>query len=283
MEGQERDNSKEKENVIAVPIIPMSKNNIGIDEDHKKPIDNIKSILKGRNPLLLIIIIIVIILLIIGLIFLLGKGKNNTGNTSSSGKSDLSAEECQQNAPIYEGKVLNISGKNITGRIELSSNIEKCKIVAQYTIIVKSDLDENPINDFANLYNYVGYLNNVKMEDLKKRSSAYGTGVISPIYQNFDKFQDKYDFQTIMDLYAPGVLANGIEPTEHFLITNERWYDLSPEGYNDLLNKNIVEIIDSHDYIIKEDYNGIDTYTTDLENAELKGDIVDSFSFVVSE
>ena len=35
MEGQERDNSKEKENVIAVPIIPMSKNNIGIDEDKK--------------------------------------------------------------------------------------------------------------------------------------------------------------------------------------------------------------------------------------------------------
>ena len=43
MEGQERDNSKEKENVIAVPIIPMSKNNIGIDEDHKKPILEVPS------------------------------------------------------------------------------------------------------------------------------------------------------------------------------------------------------------------------------------------------
>ncbi len=46
MEGQERDNSKEKENVIAVPIIPMSKNNIGIDEDKKNLSIRSKTFLK---------------------------------------------------------------------------------------------------------------------------------------------------------------------------------------------------------------------------------------------
>jgi len=42
-------------------------------------------------------------------------------------------------------------------------------------------------------------------------------------------------------------------------------------------------VIDSKDYVVKEVIDGFETYTTDLTNSELKGAIVDFFSFEIVE
>jgi len=236
---------------------------------------------KNRKIFILLFIFFIIIVVIIGIVLLINKGKN--GDSKTSKKTVLTAEQCQENAKLYDGKVLSIKGENIIGRIELTANVAECRLEAQNIIILTADLKENPYNQFTGLYNYVGYLNDVKMEELKKRSTAYGTGVITPIYANYTQFQEKYDYLTISNFYNPNNADTNTTQTNHFLITNSRWFDLSPEGYQELMSLDVIQVIDSKDYVVKEVENGYDTYTTDLSNAELKGDIVDFFSFEIVE
>ncbi len=238
---------------------------------------------KQKSPkkmILPIIIVVVVVCFLILVIFVCKMFSGKAGDTKNTQKTELTPEQCAEYAEKYDNKVLKITGEGIKGTIGLTANVEECRIVVIYHFLMQVDLPENPYKEYSSQYNYIGLLHSPEETG---RESSYGTGYIAAGYVNKDALPEDNFTTSMHDFYAPLELANQLNVTSTFFQASERWYDLTDEGYAEILTKTVYDFIDGKPYIVEDNSNGYSSYSIDIEKAEEKGKIVKTFTFKVTD
>jgi hypothetical protein len=199
---------------------------------------------------------------------------------SNQNNPKMSDKECLENSQKYNGRVLNIKGDNIIGKIYLAGNSKDCRLEAYYLLRMKANLPENNIDQLPYLYNYTGIMGN--SENLE-RKMLRSTGVISTVENITSIFPtDLTNSSAIATFYNP-TQSSGLTKTSEFYNHFSVWNDLNEEGYQEIFKDNWYGIIDLKPYSIKKQEEVGYSYSSDTQKAVKDGNIVLEFKYIISE
>lgn len=237
---------------------------------------------KGHIKKLLPLRLMFIILTVFSVIFVfvwpgtaLKSGENNTST-------QLTIEECRPYIEKYNDKILKISSDGLQGTIgiKIDTSSGGCKLKGYYNVLLSYNLPQNPYEkDLGAAYHYIVMIRN---EDEQKRTEYDSYGALSSVYKNFYNLPEPFaDSVERSNLYYTDETATS---TRFFSWGYEIETNFSEQRYQQIFEKNKLEIVDGLDYI-EEEKNGDTVFSWGInhEKAAVGGEIVKSYILTIEE
>ncbi len=156
----------------------------------------------------------------------------------------MTAEECKPIYEKYNGKVLDIKGENLIGRMNIEINSEDCKATVSHIFQFSASLPKNNLPEMGNPY--WGYFAEYGSGD--DRSNWSGRGEIFPAYNNIGTLPE---FGVEAHDFYEDESKRGSESTNFY-----HWYSsiytFSESEYQNLFQKTRYTIIDGRNFIEEE-------------------------------